>query len=238
MKKIKYLIIGLIVLLSSGCTIDYNIEFKSDHTLDENIIITEDTSKLEETEYSVSDIVDSKISSYNDEITKNSFKVTSVIKEDNVSVTLNSKNKDVSRFINLVYFRKMFVGANVDETKEVYKFKTNGDYNQSGVFYDTMGISDEGFVDQININIKFEDKVISSNADKVDEEKNIYTWVLNKDTKEKSIEFELVNTNHKTEKKTTKKSNNNRVKIIVCLIGIVLLVLLLGYIKYTKGNKV
>lgn len=240
MKKIIMMI--SLVLLFCGCSVDYNITFTSDHKINENIIITVSKKELEDDEYSASEIIDSKFASYSNELMRNGFSKKVDINDEKATISLTSKNKRVSKFTKFMYFGSMFNGADVVENEETYSFKTNGYYNQSGLFYDESGIVDEGFVDQININIQFEDEVISSNADKVDNEKNIYTWVLNKDTKEKSIEFVLNNKNHdsKREKKQYKKPDKKRFSlksVIIIFVSIIASIILVGYYLYKKNQE-
>lgn len=238
MKRIKLFILIGMVLLCCSCTVDYNIEFKTDHTISEKVVIKEDTNVLNKYEYSVSEIVESKLYSYQSEINRNNFSVKKELNSDITKVTLISQNKNINNFTRMSYFGKMFNGADIKETKNTYSFKTNGTYRQSGLFYDELGIADEGFVDKLNINITFENEVINSNADQVDEKTNTYTWILDRDTKDKSIEFELSNKIVKKIKK--EKKNNNSIYILyisAVLLAIVVLFIYLLFIN-KKNNEI
>lgn len=191
MKKIKMFMLISFLSLFCGCTVDYNIIFKKNHRMDETVIIKETGTYIKNSGFTISEVVNSKIESYSSDININGFTVENKSDDNNIIIVLKSKNKSVGKLEKFMYFGSMFNG--VDEKREGsnYSFKTNGKYDQSGLFYDPAGIADEGFVDQININIQFQNKVISHNADKVDQDKNIYTWVLTRKTIEKTIEFEL-----------------------------------------------
>lgn len=237
MKKIyKVLLFIIFLFLFTGCTVDYNITFKSDNTLDENIQISESTELLKESGYTIDEIVESKIDSYSDEISNNSFSIKRVNNDTNTSVILSSSNKSVSKFIEFPYFTKMFNGADIDEKNNIYSFETNGIYNQSGLFYDLSGTVDEGFIDQININIKFEDSVISTNADSYDESTDTYTWTINSETEDKSIKFELLKTN---EEKNSKETFNFMYILIGIgvIVGIIIIVLLYAMGLNKKRNE-
>ncbi len=187
----KKLIILLMLIFTTGCTVDYNIIVKTDKTINEEIVISEKNSVIENEGYTVDDSVKAKIDSYKPEISKYGFEYKVKKETNNFSVILTSKNKTMESFTKFTYFQKMFNGADINYKNKKYTFKTNGVYNQAGLFYDLSGIADEGFVDKININIQFHNVVLKSNADKVDDTKNIYTWVLDANTKEKTIEFKL-----------------------------------------------
>lgn len=239
----KLIILLCILFLFSGCTIDYDITFKYDNKIDENIKFTIPNKTIEDSGYTVKESVESALHSYSDILNSNSFKSSVEYNTNNVVVTLKSKNKSVEKFISFLYFRMMFNGADIEDTDEYYSFKTNGIYNQSGLFYDLSGIADDGFVDQININIKFENEIISCNADKFNEETNTGTWVLVKDTENKVIEFKIKKssqTNNHSKDKNDKKSSFNILYVFIgigALIGIIILILLYAVGLNKKRNK-
>ena len=239
----KYTIFLFIsILFFTGCTVDYNIYIKSDHTLDENIQISDSISNLEQTGYTIDDIVSSKIQSYSEDINENNYSLKQEKNNDTVTVSLISKNKTMDKFIKMPYFEKMFNGADINDDDNSFSFKTNGLYNQSGLFYDLSGVVDEGFVDKININIKFEDKVLDNNADIYDEKNNTYTWIINSETEEKSIYFMLKQSNKAVNKKQKNKSNTKiDITLFISLIGglaIILLISLVGLSLNKKRNKI
>lgn len=241
MKKVFIAICFL--LLFSGCTIDYNITFRYDNRINENVKFTIPNKTIEDSGYTVKESTESALQSYKDILKTNKFSSSAKYNSDNVVVTLKSKNKSVSEFTSFLYFRMMFNGADIEDTDDYYSFKTNGVYNQSGLFYDLSGIADEGFVDQININIKFENKVISSNADKVDND--TYTWILTKDTEEKVIEFKVEKDKTKYEEpkkeKKKKKSSINFIYLFIFLGGLagaVVVVIIYAMGLNAKRNKI
>ena len=225
MKKIYLLIIC--ICLFTGCTINYDIEIKKNYTVDETITINESKSKLKDPNYSISEIIEAKLESYKDNIEKNNFTSTTEEDSQNIKIILTSKNKGIYQMIKLNHFARMFNGADIAEDKETFSFKTNGHYYHSGLFYDDKGVGGTNFVDKIYINIKFDNEVLECNADKVNKETNTYTWIIDKNTKEKSIEFKLANEKQEEnqEEKKEKKRKTNYGLIIMVVVFTILIVL-------------
>ena len=233
MRKIKIFIMLFMILILSGCTVEYNIDFKINHKMNEEIIITEKKEFFDKVNYSASEVVEGKLYSYDNIIRKNKFSTKTNIKDGNAEVTLSSNNKSVNEFASFVLFQNLFIGVKVDENKETYSLTTTG-YNND-IFVDSEDISDGVSVDKININIKFENKVLETNADKVDKKNNIYTWTVDKDTKDKSIYFKLENVDKQKTKNNKKENIQFDFKKIV-MIGIILIIIV-GIIYLSKKNN-
>lgn len=233
MKKIISLIIP--ILFFTGCTINYDIYVNSDHTVNESISISDSISTLEQSGYKIDDIVTSKIQSYSDEIRENDYSINQQKNDDDITVTLSSKNKAIEKLLKMSYFERMFNGADITDDTDKYTFRTNGLYNQSGLFYDLSGVVDEGFVEKININITFADKVIETNADSFNEETNTYTWSIDANTKDKDINFSLKQSNNKNHKKVSSDDKFNKLLITGSIIVIILISF--GYFVIMILNK-
>lgn len=237
MKCRKILLLIVTLFLFSGCTIDYNIKFKRNHNVDEKMIITEKNSNLKNPDYTIDEIIQSKFDSYKTELSTNSFSKKVKKQSDLTQIILESKNKRLERFQKFIYFQKMFNKPIIEETEKYFSFDTAGYYDQSGLFYDETGVVDDGFVDKININITFEDKVISSNADKVNEKTNTYTWVLDKTTTKKRIKFKLENKKSKKNKILKGSLSSNIIKSVLIIFGIGLLIGLIIWFKSMDDNN-
>lgn len=236
MKKILVMM-GFIILFS-GCTVNYNISFKYDNSIDEDVKISVLNKDIEDAGYTIKEAVNGSLESYKDILYQNDFNSSTEYNNNNVVVTLESKNKTVEKFTKLLYFQRMFNGADVEETKDYYSFKTNGIYNQSGLFYDPYGIADDGFVDQININIKFENKVVSNNADNFDNSTNTGTWILDKNTVNKTIEFKIEKdkSKQKSSKRGNIKSSKGFMKTLI-IFGIIIIIIVLLYAVGLNKNR-
>lgn len=226
MKKFKLIAVLLLINLCCGCTVNYNIIMKEDHTIDENVVFTQDNSELEGTEYTIEESINSKIESYQDDLKKANFKVSTDFNSDKAVVSLDRKNSLISSFTKLSYFQKMFNLAEIEEKDGKYSFKTTGVYNQAGLFYDLSGITDDGYIDDLNINIQFYNKVISCNGDSFNEYTNTCTWNINKDTTEKSIEFVLSDevVEGIIPKEKFKFSDNQLIIILIIIIGFAVII--------------
>ena len=91
-------------------------------------------------------------------------------------------------------------------------------------------------IEDSTINVELPYKVIENNADSVDKNKNIYTWYIDKDTKEKEI---LLKYNSNDVYALNMKTIGTKVNMTVVYLVIIFLVLvLIGYFMYVYVKKV
>lgn len=213
MKK-KSILLFIIFTILTGCSSEYNIEF-SNNKIKENIkvdILDSDMpKKYDETIYSSSDIITPFIN--NDQYPF--FGNEEIIYNKNVSKNGNAThielNYDYSHdeFLNSTVYRSCF------ENSEFVTNKKNYDLNFYGSFYCLYG-------EELVINIKTDNEVISNNADKVNG--NVYTWIIDKENVD-NVDIEMKISKHTVYYRKI-------VYGIVCILFIGLFIA--GYVVYHK----
>ena len=214
--KRKYIIFILIIILT-GCSSEYNIEF-SNKKIKENIKV---------------DILNSDIlPKYDVKIYGSTDKATSFIKNDqypffgNEDIVYNKKvdkSGNVTHVeLNYEYTHDEYLNSTAYkgcfENSELVTNKKNYNLNFYGSFYCLYG-------DELVINIKSNNEVISNNADKVNG--NVYTWIINKDN------VDNVNIQMKISKHTIYFK-----MIIYAIIGVLFIGLIIsGYIVYKRYRE-
>lgn len=178
MKKIIFLIL---ILLVSGCTSNYNLEISNDSfkeniniKIDKDLIPTESTQENIELDDPITPFLEGKQSAlFSNEKVYYKKKVTYY--DDYVDVTMkynytSNKFKD-SNSLNLCFDDFVFED---DDTYYIHAY---------GTFYCL-------YTEDININIKTNNKVIKSNADSING--NVHTWIINSSNYNNvNIEFEV-----------------------------------------------
>lgn len=239
MKKI--IILLSLCLFLTGCTIDYNIVMKNDKSIVENSNIRIYNSELKNYNYTLEEIRKGKEESYKDFLKKLHYKYDFKIVDNNVDIILNRTSDSIKEIEKNPYFQGVYNTIKVDETNDTYTVIVDSIYNGYKTFNPDETIGIDIRPTQFNLNIKFMNDVISSNADKKDEKTNTHTWIFDKNTKDKSIIFTVKN--NKNEKvKTEKKNNKIDFKILIIIIFAMLIIfisfLVLVIIKNNKNNKI
>lgn len=227
MKKVLCIIMCLFIF--SGCTVNYDLEINN-NIVDENIYISENLSKFDET------IADSNI-----ENAYSSFKNNKIIKYKNSkekngnSVTYNLyQTYALSDSVYLRTFTECFDAYKfiyADSTKTSYIIQTSEGFKCMDYEYQK--------IDSYKIKIKTNHVVINHNADEVNG--NEYIWNIDSsNASTKSIKFEFKKegtTNY--EKKNNKKNDIKLIFIIVgiCILLILVLILYIFSIN-AKRNKI
>ena len=232
----KRILIILTLLLTTGCTCEYNLTING-NTYDEEVIIIGEN--VEE------------ISQFDNEwqIPINKEEYNNMAGSDS-EYNPNGEIYDYSISSNNLTFKNNFSKTNYNSSTAVsncYNKLTLTNYN------DTIILSTSPKVDcfdkyptltNIKVNIKVDKPVISNNADIVNG--NIYTWNISKnDINNKSINLILQNNNlnkgneTETPNETKLKINNGRYEIYILLI-IILVIAFIGYrwfIKFKEKNN-
>lgn len=214
MKFFKYLIIVMILIILTGCSIDYNL-YVTDNYIDENININaEDNSE---------------------NINDANKKYNPLHYSDDIEYNQTIKRKNGKIIVNLQYRYKF------EEFKNANSFN-QGFYNRN-VSLDNntinINLSDfSGFAPNVNFDIKIKTKneVIESNADIV--KGNTYIWHVDGNNKDK-LKIDI-----KIKRGTAKNiSIFEQYSIILCIVGLVLLFIIVFSIifivkKRKESNKI
>lgn len=216
----KLLIIILVALSLTGCTMEYNVTYSQDGIINDKLYMEELVSKFtEETPDDWGELVASRIHTIN---TRNEFFEELATYE----ITLNSNYSNLNKYINDVYIKK-YVG-NIELT-DGDECTLNVNFNDA-LKYNLYGSEEiPPYTEALKINITIPYKVTKSNATSVNG--NVYTWELTPNSKINNITFTYKNP------KISSNTNNNSFDILIILIVILLVVFLIIMKNKNKKNN-
>lgn len=179
MKKLKLIVVLLIVLLTSGCSVEYNLTLNEDNTISETIIAKDKTDRIE----SLTNLKGKQAVTYlydmfkrEDENIKFNYRqddtythATASMSYDNVGDYTDNFKSDVFSNIELIRDNDL-VTIKADQSELLNK---NESYS---LIYD-----------DITINIEIPYEVTKNNADKI--RGNVYTWYVKESKDLKRIEI-------------------------------------------------
>lgn len=216
MKKYALLLFSLFLL--TGCTVKYNLTIKDDLTIEETIDTKETEAYFEENYefYERKEAIDGIWENMASDYVSKGYTYTQ--NYDNTGIKIKNSYASFEDFISkTTIYKQYFDKTNYEENNGVISIETEG-------FYPYVEQDPERFaIETIEINIKIPFKVKTHNADKVF--KNIYTWKIDKETKEKTIKI----------KYDTKQEYNNTKNIdYFVLFGIIIFVIVVALFIYGK----
>lgn len=216
--RIKRVILILSLLLLTGCTINYDLEFTGDKFV-ENIYGTVTNKELELKDNSTG------INIYRNMLYEEQK---AFVNRDNLyTKTITEGNEEVNYNFTYTYSRDNF-----QDSRIVNSCFSNSVLEETDEFYyiDLSGSFSCLYSDQIKINVKSDYMIIENNADKVKD--GVYTWIIDD---EDSADIFL------TISKTTKSSVTKDKKGVSTfkIVGFVVLVILsvITYFLYKKKNN-
>ncbi len=232
MKNKKIILLILVMLLFSGCSVKYNLNINEDLTVNEKVTATENLNVLKTR------------SSEEPKVTANSlyklYKIDGVKYNFRTTESSNSITSYASTsFKTLEDYESYFKS---DIIKEVNLTKKDSyitlEYNQDVPL--SSYASKSLIYDDIEINIEIPFKVTENNADKVNG--NTYTWYIKKDDNLKNIKVKF----NTKETNTSRKFNfgffeiniKYSVLVAVALALIIFMIVLFVYMRNKKNNRI
>lgn len=232
MKKLKIFIFLCLVLLLSGCSVEYDLTLNDDFTVSEKVVATERTKRMEALTKQKGEQAVNYL--YN------------MFKRDDENITLTSREDDYNTYATAIishedindyaskFSSDVFNNVNVTKDGNIITFSTtqkellSSDTNYS-LLYDDI---------TVNVTIPFE--VTSNNADKVTG--NTYTWNIKKNTDYKTIEFSYKEGNKEDQVNINVNDETYNIQYgVIIAVGLIILVgsiILFVYIKNKKNNVV
>lgn len=197
----KKLILLIIILFISGCSIQYDMTINENLSVDERVLLTEEKSKFlgvitqsdffneNDTTSNIYYFLDSFVDTIatNDDyllyLEKSDMKLTD--NESKMNLQYNMYYNDLYEYQDSEFMYKLLESFEVKENKnKEYELKMSGVfYNYIDVYLKYDNISFENDEVYFNINIPF--KVLSSNADIQKEGK--YTWIINRNNTDREL---------------------------------------------------
>ena len=232
MKKLRLFITILILLVLSGCSVEYNLTINEDYTINETVIASEETNRME----SLTRLKGKQAISY----------LYDMYKRDNKDVELDYRNEskytyataytshdNINEYANN-FTSDVFNKAIVEKKDNVTTLTLNQSQKLS---------NDDSYAlvyDDIKINITIPFKVTQNNADSVNG--NVYTWNIKKgkDLKTIKVSYEEGSKKNNVNVKTKNKTYNIKYSVIIIgiLIFVIVFIILFVYIKNKKNNVV
>lgn len=223
MKKI--IICSLIILILSGCTVNYDLEFEND--------LIKEKLELDVTENDYAEYI-SKIEK--DDVEENMYKFFEAFEIPNDIKMPNQFHKKESKRGN--------DNINLKFTYDNYDYESfNSSYILNNCFYDVVVLNEENDyyisakgplacpLNDANIRIKTDRKVINTNAKY---ENGYYTWDITEDDYENiELYFHISKTEPFNEIIEEEKTNYNFIWIIILTLGLVVLF----YLLKKQNNK-
>lgn len=225
--KLRIVFILIIIVLTSGCSVEYNLNINEDNSISENIIAKENTKRIESlTRLKGEQALSYMIDMYKRNNDKEKF--ISNVGDDTSSVTSSTTFNDINDYKNS--FKSDLFDIQIEKENKRVKLVA---YQKELLSNDA---SSSLIYDEVNVNIYVPFKVIDNNADSVS--KNVYTWNINEDSDLKVINITYDegslkdNLNFRLSNKTY-----NINYTLVAVSGIILSVLIIVLIVFVKNKK-
>lgn len=190
MKRIFVLLVS--ILLLTGCSIKYDLLITDKEEVKEKFTITVDN----ETAIKKSNSVDEYLDYYSNIYTANKgygqFSIKTKKGKEFSSFIVTNTYSDLNKYVDSYSFISMFNDASIERVGNYVTFTTTENEYLKIIKSDEY-LDEEFYYKDLKINIKFYNKVVSHNADFVDEANNVYTWDITKPNPKEYITFKFSN---------------------------------------------
>ena len=230
----KILIILFLVIMISGCKVDYQLSINKDLSVSEKVVVSENTNRMKSrTNLDVDQSVNYLYKIYkNDSMKNDDYAITA--RGSTTEVTVNNNYKDISDFSS--YFsNELFENISENHSKNdiIIDFEQNDLIDSKA--------TNRYIYDEIDVTIELPFEVIKHNADLVDGNK--YTWHIYSNTKKyKRIFLEFNGEKLKNNVSFSFGKSVININYIFIIIGflIVIIGIIFGflYVNNKKNNKI
>lgn len=231
MNRIKKLIILVMVLLFSGCTVNYKLTINSDLSINEEVIASESTNKLRiNTGLNQKEAVDYLYEMFDRKGLDTKMNYTSDTSK--VAATVTGSHTSIDDYINN-FTSDVVKEANLEKDGDIYTLT----FNQTNKLTtkDTRSL----VYDKINVKVVLPFNVIENNADSV--RNNEYTWSINKDEDLKNMSIKFDSKNIKDSQKIKIGDNVFNIKYgvlaLIIFIFVILLIIAFVFVNNKKNNR-
>ena len=228
MKNKKIILLILVMLLFSGCTVKYDLFINEDLTVNERVTASEGSNSLKtKTGREPKTVADTLYNFYKIDGVKYSF---STVENSNSITSTASTSFNTLEDYQEYFTSDIVKGVNVTRDGDYITIEYKQDvplqkYSSKSLLYD-----------QIEVNLEVPFKVIEHNADSV--KRNTYTWNIYKDGNLKEIKIKF----------NTKETNGSKVfnfgffeinvkYTVLVVVGIVLVLLTIVTVVYINNKK-
>lgn len=188
--KRNVILLLLVIVLLTGCNIKYDLLITDTEQVNEEFTIPVKNKDILKKYKTVDEYLDyySNLYSMNEGYDK--FMISTKKGREISKFIVNRKYKNLDDFITSYSFKSMFDNASIERVGNYVKFTTsNNKYLQQ--LKSKEDIDENSIYESFQVNIKFYNKVVDSNADRIDEKNNIYTWEIVSDNPKDFIMFKI-----------------------------------------------
>ncbi len=218
-KKLKIFIIGILLILVTGCSGNYNLKINDDMSINEELYLTIDNSNNAYTKTL-------KIFKENN-IPEDDYEV--VLSDNNVRITYNKKYDSIEEYLlNSKVYHELIDEIQFNKSNNYIDLYVNQKLkvsNDNGIKMNGTNLVD---LDVLQINIENPFDVIFSNAEIVND--NVYTWTIKKGDTEKKIQMQF--------KPSLNIFPYKQVAVLSTVIVCILIIIFTIYGRYKKRQKI
>ena len=218
-KKLKIFIIGILLILVTGCSGNYNLKINDDMSINEELYLTIDNSNNAYTKTL-------KIFKENN-IPEDDYEV--VLSDNNVRNTYNKKYDSIEEYLlNSKVYHELIDEIQFNKSNNYIDLYVNQKLkvsNDNGIKMNGTNLVD---LDVLQINIENPFDVNFSNAEIVND--NVYTWTIKKGDTEKKIQMQF--------KPSLNIFPYKQVAVLSTVIVCILIIIFTIYGRYKKRQKI
>lgn len=218
-KKLKIFVIGILLILVTGCSGNYNLKINDDMSINEELYLTIDNSNNAYTKTL-------KIFKENN-IPEDDYEV--VLSDNNVRITYNKKYDSIEEYLlNSKVYHELIDEIQFNKSNNYIDLYVNQKLkvsNDNGIKMNGTNLVD---LDVLQINIENPFDVNFSNAEIVND--NVYTWTIKKGDTEKKIQMQF--------KPSLNIFPYKQVAVLSTVIVCILIIILTIYGRYKKRQKI
>ena len=220
--KMKKIVIILLLLVVTGCDVNYNVKINEDLTIIEEAYIS-GNDEFYQPFYKTTriNVLKEMLENYKDTLIENKYTY-ELIESYNPSIIVKKEYNDITSYINSsLLFNDYFEKINYTKEGNIVKIETEG-FNPN-----EEDNPDRFFVRNLDIAITSSYKVVNSNASKIDKKTNTYHFVMDENTDDFKIILEI---------DTSSKFNPNMEIYVMILVGIILVIASWVFVYKSKKN--
>lgn len=227
----KIVLIGMFLLLVTGCTVEYNMDINKDLIIDESIKVKERSSIVDTQTMNVDLFLDKTIEDYQDDPRYPMYIYEKYTDDKETYVIAKSYYLDFENYKNTsniieILFDDLQVIKEDNTYNLIYKSKNVRDieiFKESELY--------NNLIDEVRVNITLPFKVISNNSNLFDIDKSTYVWIFKKDKplSDINIKFDI--------SKSAVKKEKYGIYLVGGLFVGILLLMSFTYYKYRNFNK-
>lgn len=233
MKRRKFLILGLLIFIITGCSVDYDLVITSNHKVKEEIKLYVKNDQLIDDSNSVRGYLKKQIASYKNTNDYNYYDFSYKVGKDISYVQLKTWYPSMERYQDVSSYKTLFENINYLKQEKYTIVETYGKYFYSSIYGESP--DPEFVMGDINVKIRVHNKVIENNADKFDEKTNTLEWKITSNDLNKSIYFKLGKTKRYDIIVIDMFMLNK--DVLMPLLGICVLIIIISYYWYRKISK-